>query len=142
MSREESPSIPPFNEFLGTRLVSRGDGTSVLELELGPHHRNNRGVAHGGVISALLDSALGSAVISAMEPQEWCGTLQLTVTFIEGPRQGTLRATGRVVRRGRRVAFAEGTLTHGDGRTLATAQGVWYIWPRRPEGGDPPRSED
>ena len=127
-----SEPTTPFNDFLGTRLVSRDGGRSEVALDLAPHHTNKRGVAHGGVVSSVLDSALGAAVISSMKPEEWCATLQLSVTFIEGPRAGTITARGRVVRRGMRVAFAEGELVDEGGRTLATAQGVWYIWPARP----------
>ena len=125
----------PFNEFLGTRLISREPGRCVVALDLEPHHANRRGVAHGGVVSSVLDSAMGGAVVSTMTAEEWCATMQLSVTFVDGPRAGsTITATGRVVRRGRRVAFAEGTLVDPQGRTLATAQGVWYIWPTAPGG--------
>ncbi|MCP3978752.1 MAG: hotdog fold thioesterase [bacterium] len=125
-------SIPPFNEFLGTRLVHRGDGEAEVQLELQPHHLNRRGVAHGGVIASLLDSALGMAVISSMPAEWWCATTSLTTNFVDGPRGGRLVGTGRVVRRGSSIAFAEGEVRDERGRVVATASGSWRLWPRRP----------
>ena len=48
--------VTPFNAYLGTEIVRRGKGEIVVALQLGPHHLNRRGVAHGGVIAALLDT--------------------------------------------------------------------------------------
>jgi uncharacterized protein (TIGR00369 family) len=136
-----TPPAPPFNDFLGIRVLKREGGRGVAALELKAHHKNRRGVAHGGVVSSLLDSALGAAVISAMDPEEWCATLQLSVSFVSGPREGEIIASGQLVRRGKRLAFAEGELRDGRGRVLATAQGVWHIWPHRPDQGSSPAPE-
>lgn len=127
----------PFDQLLGTEMVRCGAGESVARLALTPRHRNRRGVAHGGVVSALLDTALGAAVVSTLTPQEWCGTLQLSVQFRDPARGAVLQARGRVVRRGRTVAFAEGEALDEAGRVVASAQGVWTIWPAHPDGAKP-----
>ena len=134
-------SIPPFNEYLGTEVIRRGDGEAEVRLELKPHHLNSRGVAHGGVITAVLDSALGAAVICSMPKEWWCATTSLTTQFVGGARAGTLVGHGRVVRRGRSVAFASGEIRDGAGQLVATASGTWHLWPyqpgTRPAGGGP-----
>jgi uncharacterized protein (TIGR00369 family) len=124
----------PFDALLGTRPVRVEHGEAEILLELRPEHRNRRGVAHGGVISALLDTALGAAVVSTLRPEEWCGTLELSVQFRDPARHGPLAGHGRVARRGRRVAFAEGEVRDARGRTVASAHGVWTIWPAHPDG--------
>jgi fumarylpyruvate hydrolase len=124
--------IPPFNAYLGTEVVRREPGGVELALELGPHHLNNRGVAHGGVVAALLDSALGAAVVSAIPSEWWCATTSLTLQFLDGAGSGRLVAVGRVVRRGRSVAFATGEVHDASGRLIATASGSWHLWPHRP----------
>lgn len=124
--------IPPFDTYLGTDIVRMEHGTAEVGLELGPHHLNQRGVAHGGVIGSLLDTALGAAVVSSMPKEWWCATTSLSTQFIEGPRGGRLTATGRVVRRGSRVAFATGEVRDASGKILATASGTWHLWPYRP----------
>ena len=130
--------IPPFNTYLGTEVLRRHEGTAEVALDLAPHHLNRRGVAHGGVVTSLLDSALGAAVISAIPDEWWCATTSLSTQFIAGAGPGRLSATGRVLRRGSRVAFATGEARDAQDRLIATAHGTWHLWSRRP--GTSPRT--
>jgi len=125
--------LPPFNQYLGMRVDRMENGEATCAVDLLPHHLNNRGVAHGGVVSALLDSAMGAAVISAIPKEWWCATSGLSILFVAGPREGALIATGKVVRRATAVAFAYGEAREASGRLIATAQGTWQLWPHRPE---------
>ena len=131
---------PPFNDYLGIRVERRATGTASASLDLAAHHLNRRGVAHGGVVSALLDSALGAAVISSIPQEWWCATTALSCQFLAGAGEGRLTATGSVLRRGLRIAFAAGEVRDDHERLLATAQGTWHLWPHRPgrRPADPP----
>jgi len=133
--------MPPFNTYLGTEFVRRGDGEAEMSLVLAPHHLNRRGVVHGGVLTSLLDSALGGAVISSIPEQWWCATTSLSTQFLDGVGEGKLIATGRVQRRGARVAFAAGEVRDERGRLIATATGSWHLWTHKPGQRDdgPPR---
>jgi acyl-CoA thioesterase len=135
MSTEQTPFSPtPYGTHLGIEIVETGNGTALLKLPLAEHVRNRRGVAHGGAVASLLDSTLGAAVISSIAHEEWCGTLQLSIQYNDPARRGPLVAAGRVVRRGRCVAFAEGEVTDAQGRIVARAHGTWVIWPGHPDG--------
>ncbi len=122
----------PFNEFMGIELVRGAEGEVELAIDLRPHHLNRKRVAHGGVVSTLLDSALGGAVISAIPPEWWCTTVSLSIQFVSGAAPGRLVGTGRVVRRGRAVAFARGEVHDSRGKLVATAEGSWHLWPHHP----------
>ncbi|MEE8112708.1 MAG: fumarylacetoacetate hydrolase family protein [Acidobacteriota bacterium] len=124
--------IPPFTNYLGIKVERRGRGEAAATLPLADHHRNRRGVVHGGVITTLLDTALGAAVIAAIPKEWWCATTSLSVQFLEGARDGLLQATGRVARRGSRVAFAQGEIRDEAGRVVAVGQGTWHLWPFDP----------
>ncbi|HUD71255.1 MAG TPA: PaaI family thioesterase [Dongiaceae bacterium] len=132
MSEPPHTEEPPFHDLIGARRRESAHGRAVYDLTVGPQHLNRRGVAHGGVVSALLDMALGTAVVSAILPEEWCGTMQLSVQFREPVLPGAIVAEGRMARRGRTAAFAEGEVRDARGTILATAHGVWTIWPSRP----------
>jgi uncharacterized protein (TIGR00369 family) len=143
MSEQRAPLTPtPFGEHLGLEVLEAADGVASVRLQLGNEVRNRRGVAHGGAVASLLDSALGAAVISAIAPHEWCGTLQISIQYSDPARHGPLIGTGRVVRRGRRVAFAEGEVTDARGRTVARAHGTWTIWPGHPDDARHAAEED
>ncbi|MDX1390680.1 MAG: hotdog fold thioesterase, partial [Acidobacteriota bacterium] len=132
-------SLPPFHGYMGFEIERLDEGEVVVTLELAEHHRNKRGVVHGGVISSLLDTALGAAVVSSIPAEWWCATISLSIQFLEGARSGKLTGTGRVIRKGRRVAFAEGDVVDDRGRRVATAEGSWHLWSHHP--GRPDRAE-
>ncbi len=123
----------PYSEWLGIEVEQAEDGTREAVLAVGAHHTNKRGVVHGGMVSTLLDMGLGAAVIGAMTPEEWCGTVSLDIQFVRPTRGAVVRARGRLINRGKRIAFAEGELVDDRGRICARAQGVWHIWPSHPD---------
>lgn len=94
---------------LGFRLVAVEEGRAVFEGEPGEHLLNPMGSVHGGFLATLLDSALGSAVMTTLPPGRGYGTVQLGVhlvrpVFAHGP---LLRCEGNVVHAGRTTATAE-----------------------------------
>ncbi len=124
--------IPAFNNLLGMDNLRSGDGEAEIGLGLQADFTNRRGVAHGGLVAALLDSVLGAAVVSGIRPEEWCGTVQLNIQFLSAARGRRLVGRGTMVKRGRHLAFARGEVQDESGSQVATAEGTWYIWPSRP----------
>ena len=133
MSPAAKKSPTPYGRHLGMEVVNAAAGRAEVRLTLAPHLCNRRGVAHGGAIASLLDTALGAAVVSSLAPEEWCGTTQLSVQFSDPARAGPLIARGRLVRRGRHIGFAEGEVFDANERVVARAHGTWVIWPRHPD---------
>ena len=92
-------------------------------------HLNINGAVHGGVYATILDTAMGASVLSKLAPGETAATITLTVEYLRGAGPGTrLTARGRLLRRGRHIAFAEGDLSDEEGTPLGRAHGTWYIW--------------
>ena len=82
---------------------------------------NPMGAVHGGWACTLLDSAMGSAVMTTVDRDTAYTTTQLSI-YLTGPidaRTGRVTVEGRVVHRGGRVVTAEGRLTSERGRLLA-----------------------
>jgi uncharacterized protein (TIGR00369 family) len=116
----------PFNAKFGIQVEDLPDGSVALSLPTDPSYENEIGGIHGGVALLLLDGAMGRAAGLALEPGQLCATIQLAAQFL-APAQGRLRAVGRVVKRGRSVAFVEGECTREDGTLVARAIGSWAI---------------
>jgi uncharacterized protein (TIGR00369 family) len=91
------------------------------------------GAVHGGVISTLLDSALPCAVHTTLPADTGYTTAELKVNFVRPVVIGTgrLRAEGRVIHTGSRLATAEARLTDSAGKLYAHAVGTRLIFTAR-----------
>jgi uncharacterized protein (TIGR00369 family) len=116
----------PLNAALGIETEDLPDGRVRLALETSANLRSEGGRIHGGIAALLLDGAMGRSVERSLEPGQACATVQLSVQYL-APAEGRLSATGRVVKRGRSAAFAEGECTRADGTLVARAHGTWIV---------------
>ncbi|QPP08195.1 PaaI family thioesterase [Streptomyces bathyalis] len=107
---------------LGFRLVEAEEGRAVFEGEPGEHLFNPMGTVHGGFLATLLDSALGTAVMTTLPAGRAYTTVQLGVNLVR-PVFGdtpTLRCEGTTLHVGRTTATAEARVTGAaDGRLYA-----------------------
>ena len=79
---------------------------------------NPIGVVHGGLVCTLLDTVAGCAVHTTLPPGVAYTSIELKVNYLRAvhAHSGPLTAIGRVVKPGRRVAFAEGEVLDAPGR--------------------------
>ena len=124
----------PIGEKLGFNLVELERGHVVFEGTPDRSVYNPLGSVHGGYAATLLDSACGIAVHSQLGANRSHSTLELKVSYLRSlsDRSGTVRATGRTISVGRRVAFAEATLHDGEGRLCATATSTLLVFDVEP----------
>jgi len=86
------------------------------------------GVAHGGVVSTILDETMSWAAMVQLKRLGF--TQKMTVEFIKTVAVGALmEAESRVLEvRDNREAVVEGVLTDGEGNVCARAQGTFRIF--------------
>jgi uncharacterized protein (TIGR00369 family) len=117
---------------LGFRRTGWEPGSSTVEWEAtadygfvtpaGP-------VIQGGLVTAILDAAMGGACWTVLNRDEVFLTADLRVEFFRPSRPGPLRATGRVLRRTARVVFCAAELFDAEGTTLAASRCTQVILP-------------
>ena len=81
----------------------------------------NGTIAQGGFITAWLDAAMAHAVIHDSGHAQTVFSLEIKVSFYEKVGPGAGRVEGRVIRRGKRVAFLEASLYNAEGKLAAEA---------------------
>lgn len=119
----------------GITLVELVPGRAVLRMELKPQHLNPQGIAHGGAIAGLLDSACGLCLRSLAAEGHVHRTVQLNINYLRSPSEGVLTATGTAVHTGRTTGLAEAEATDDQGRLVGRATATFVnLEPRRPPG--------
>ena len=108
---------------MGFELVEVDPGRAVFEIVPGERHYNPIGVVHGGLAMTLLDSAMGCAVQTHMAAGSGYTTLEAKTNLVRAitSETGKLRAIGRTLHVGKRMATAEGRLEDAAGKLYAHA---------------------
>lgn len=131
-----SPLTQPWEPLYAQLLAAEGgrEPAVALALRVAEPHCNARGFAHGGLLSALADNAMGlSAVAAARAPNERpdrvapasAVTVSLVLDFIDSARIGDwLSFHPTVLRHGRTLAFTECHVRAGD-RLVARASATF-----------------
>lgn len=103
-------------------IYSRRDqGTVLLGLRLSAAHTNSRGFAHGGLIAALADNAMGLSCAAASTDPISLVTISLNVDFIGSARTGQwLQIEPAVIKAGGSICFCQSLVT-ADGAVCARA---------------------
>ena len=120
-----------FWRYLGVEVEEAGEGWVRLRVNVRDDIKNAAGAPiHGGVYSALVDMGVGGA-LSTMHDASDGGigqtTLDMNVSFVAGTSEGPIFAEGRILKRGRTVAFGETTITDRAGRLLAVGRATYMI---------------
>jgi len=127
--RKRGREVNPFFVMMGIEVDSIGEGTARLSMRVRPDMRNGVGWMQGGIFTGLADEAMALALYSVLAPGEGIATISETTSFLKGARDELLVATGRVVRKGRRVAFTEGEVRKEseEGEILARCAAAFAI---------------
>jgi len=116
----------PFYNHLGIHLTRLGTGRAEIRVKVTKRLTQDAGVAHGGVAAALIDSAVGLALCTMLHAEESITTVELKVNFTAPAHLGLLKASGRIIHRGRRIAVGEGEVKDQKRRLIAKGL-VTYI---------------
>ena len=121
--RDRKLPSPPIAMLLGFDLVEVEPGHAVFEIMPGERHYNPIGVVHGGLAMTLLDSAMGCAVQTQVPAGATYATLEAKTNLVRAitSETGKLRAIGRTLHVGKRMATAEGRLEDASGKLYAHA---------------------
>lgn len=112
---------PPIAMTLDFRLTEVERGRAVFQGTPTFAVYNPIGSVHDGYMATLLDSCMGCAVHSLLEPGQGYTSLEIKINFTRAltDKTGLVTATGRVLTSGRRAATAEGHLIDAQDRILA-----------------------
>jgi uncharacterized protein (TIGR00369 family) len=122
-------SPPPAVALIGLSLDELARGRTVFSVVADELHENPMGTMHGGIVSLLVDTAMGCAVSSTLPADSGFTTLELSTNFVRAITQSTGRvhAEGRVVHSGGRVVTTEARVYDDAGTLYAHAKSTCLV---------------
>jgi uncharacterized protein (TIGR00369 family) len=122
---------PPIARVLQFRLAEIGKGTALFTGVPVFDFYNPLGSVHGGYAATLLDSCMGCAIHTTLPAGVGYTTLEIKVNFVRAltKETGPIRAEGKVLTAGKRVATAEGRVLDENGTLYAHGTTTCLVFP-------------
>jgi uncharacterized protein (TIGR00369 family) len=133
-------SAPHLWRTMGYRRLSWEPGATSIAWDATPEYcfpTSGGPIVQGGLVTALLDAAMGGSCWTVLDREQAFLTADLRVEFLRSARVGTLSAHGWVVRRTRRVVFCAAELHLGEtkGELLAASRCTQVVLPAEGRAG-------
>ncbi len=134
--RGEIPD-PPITQTLDFYLLEVESGRAVFQGLPAFAHYNPIATVHGGWHATLLDSAMACAVQTLCETGRAYTTLEFKVHCVRPltDKTGPVRAEGKVIAGGRRMATAEGRLVDAKGKLYSHGTTTCMLFDLEAPGG-------
>ena len=123
--------LSPSARMLGFRILKADPATGALEVGfLGqPEFANGEGNIQGGMLTAMLDDAMGPCVLYRSKGEVTSTSVDLVTRFLRPTPVGPVTVKSRIAKWGRRIIFLEGTLYDKDGRETVRATSTALVLP-------------
>ena len=118
---------PPAALLLGLEIEEVSEGAITFAFTSDDRFSNGA-TTHGGILAAVADFALSTAVLTGLDAGADVVTTNLSVTYLRpAPLSGRYHCEGRVVHRGRTLAHAEAVMVDDERRAVLRASGGFHV---------------
>lgn len=124
---EERMKNNNFRNLLGIKIKDMQEGFAELTLSVDDKLLQSANIVHGGVLSVLIDSVIGTAIRSVLDEDMISLTAEMNINYIRPAVKGTLRAEGKVVSAGKTLAVGIGDVYDEEGKLVATGRATYVV---------------
>ena len=117
----------PFGDLIGLTFTRVEKGCSQCVLEVDRKLLNPFRILHGGATYTMADTGMGAALLSCIDADQQCSTIEIKIVYFKSVISGTLTCDTKVIHKSKRIATMESEIKH-EGRLVAKALGTWSIY--------------
>jgi uncharacterized protein (TIGR00369 family) len=116
-----------FRKLLGVKIENISEGAAVLSLPIREDLLQAGNMVHGGVLSVLIDSVIGTAVRTVLDTDEFSVTAEMNINYFRPAIKGKIIAEGKLVNKGKLLIVGTVDIKDEDGRLLATGRATYAV---------------
>ncbi|NWQ42854.1 PaaI family thioesterase [Bacillus sp. EB106-08-02-XG196] len=116
-----------FRKLLGVKIEDISEGAAVLSLSIREDLLQSGNMVHGGVLSVLIDSVIGTAVRTVLDPNEFSVTAEMNINYFRPAIKGKIFAEGKLVNKGKLLIVGTGEIKDEEGRLLAIGKATYAV---------------
>ena len=117
----------PYYRLLGMEVKAIKEGESRIEMPFKQDLTHPYGIAHGGAIASLADSAVAMALIGLVDPKDRITTIEFKINFFVSVDKGELEAHAKIIHKGTKTAVGDVEVVNEKGKLVAKLVATYNI---------------
>jgi len=117
----------PYYRLLGMEVMEIKEGESRIEMPFKQDLTHPYGIAHGGAIASLADSAVAMALIGLVDPKDRITTIEFKINFFTSIDKGRLEAHATIIHKGSKTAVGDVEVLDEKGKLVAKLVATYSI---------------
>jgi len=117
----------PYYRLLGMEVMEIKEGESRIEMPFKQDLTHPYGIAHGGAIASLADSAVAMALIGLVDPKDRITTIEFKINFFTSIDKGRLEAHATIIHKGSKTAVGDVKVLDEKGKLVAKLVATYSI---------------
>jgi len=127
----------PYYRLLGMTVKEIKEGESRIEMPFRQGLTHPYGIAHGGAIASLADSAVAMALIDLVGPKDRITTIEFKINFLASVNKGKLEAHAKIIHKGSKTAVGDVEVVNEKGELVAKLVATYSIQRNKERHGPP-----
>jgi acyl-CoA thioesterase len=117
----------PYYRLLGMEVREIKGGESRIKMPFKRDLTHPYGIAHGGAIASLADSAVAMALIDLVDPRDRITTIEFKINFFASVEGGELEAHAKIIHKGSKTAVGDVVVVNEKGKLVAKLVATYSI---------------
>jgi acyl-CoA thioesterase len=117
----------PYYRLLGMEVKEIKEGKSRIEMPFKQDLTHPYGIAHGGAIASLADSAVAMALIDLVDRKDRITTIEFKINFFASVDKGELEAHAKIIHKGSKTAVGDVEVVNEKGKLVAKLIATYSI---------------
>ena len=124
--------VNQFGKLIGMDFKVLSESQIEYKMKIKKEHLATPTVAHGGLIAGFMDAVLGVAALNAVAAEhKLVATLEFKITYFAPAKENDdLIGIGTVLKKGKRIVFAEAEIKNQHQELIAKGSGTFTSYPQ------------